>query len=558
MAKIVRQAPARVSTANSLLRNPARILPSSLLAVVAALFLVACGTTPLPPGIQPSEDGNFVLLFQPADAQVVVVEESFEATSFAARGASTTNGNSGKLRYDLPPGRYKVRITKPGYKPVEQVVEIPEYDGETTAAPAEVDLEVTLEPDPDASTGGGEDGNATVTQREYSMRGDPSFDVASLTDQQLVWYERMWAATRNPDNMVNPDSMAASDDTYAYARDLHSHLQTLLIVFRATGDLKLLDEVDRLTQIMASKLRDEWTGTLDGTDGTRDGYRGWAFRYGSYPEFEGKDVHETNDVKTHAVIATVAYALEANRDLASPTGREYGAHADFWKEYLVEDFEAKWRERKRKSSGFPVLMRPHTHTYMSGLKYHYYMYKLTGVQGYLDEAERNSRVLWDNEIKKTSVASGSGYVWPRSVLSEGGSENYLHPTTYARYVYTDAIELYFEGFDRWANEENLSMMANPVAEWVIDREGARDGWDWFASDIGGGKTRGGIPSESGWKRLNTLGFTWAPYTLLAHWDDSGRIAGISEEVLISLGKLSTPGAIHVPAGMFLDLWMNAN
>lgn len=562
-------------------RARARRTLCSLMCVLLALLLVSCGTGRLPQGILPSEDGNFTLRFNPADAEVIVTEEGFETAAITARYTGSGGEGEGVLRYQLKPGRYKVIITREGYLPVEKVVEIAEAEEDDTAAGVGADLEIELEPDseepaapddtdPDGSTDGGDyadddsgsapvdDGGAVVSPRGFDMLGDPQFDLASLTDDQRLWYERMWAATRNPDSSLDPDRMAASDDSYVYSRDLHNHLQTLLIVFRATGDLKLLDEVDRLAEIMRSKLQDAWTGTLDGTDGTTDGYLGWAFRTGSYPEFEGKDNHETNEVKTHAIVASFAYALELNRDLTSPSGRDYGAHADFWKTYLVDHFEAKWRKRKRKSSGFPVLMRPHTHTYLSGLKYHYYMFKLTGVQGYLDEAERNSRVLWDNEIKTTTVGSGSGYVWARSVLSEGGGENYLHPTTYARYVYADAIELYFEGFDSWGIPENMPLLANPVAEWVLDREGAQDGWDWFARDIGGGMSRAGIPSESKWKRLNTLGFSWTPYTLLAPWDSSGRIAATSVEVLRELGKLNTPGAIYIPAGMFLDEWMSAH
>ncbi|MEX2541119.1 MAG: hypothetical protein WD314_04895 [Trueperaceae bacterium] len=540
----------------------------ALFAGLLALVLAGCAVQRLPVGIQPSQQGNFLLSVSPSDAEVVVVEEGFETTGIPPRGTAAADG-SGELRFDLQPGRYKVVVMKAGYFTVEELVEIAATGTAGDDDGAGVSLAVVLEIDPDADGGAEEDSDESsgsdgsgsgspAVRSDFSLTGNPDFDVDRLTSEQRLWYERMWAATRNPDSDLDPDRMAASDDVYVYSRDLHTHLQTLLIVFRATGDLALLDEVDRLAEIMRGELRDAWTGTLDGTDGTTDGHLGWAHRMGSYPEFEGKDIHETNDVKTHAIVAGFAYALDLNRDLASPSGRDYGKHADFWKGYLVNDFEAKWRERKRKPTGFPVLMRPHTHTYMSGLKYHYYMYKLTGVEGYLDEAERNSRILWDNEIKKTSVGSDSGYVWARSVLSEGGGENYLHPTTYARYFHTDAIEMYLEGFDRWADAGNMPRFANPVAEWVIDVDGAETGRDWFARDIGGGKTRAGIPSDGDWKRLNTLGFSWSPYTLLAPWDDSGRIADISVDALRDLGKLNTPGAVYIPAGMFLAEWMNGS
>lgn len=384
---------------------------------------------------------------------------------------------------------------------------------------------------------------------EFDLRGNPAFRVSDLEPSAQIWYRRVWAAIEDPRSSA--DAWARSDDLYTYARPLHTHLQTLLMAFRATGDLRLLDEVDRLAEIMRSRLSDAWRDTTDGTDGTRDGHLNWVWRVGGYPEYDGKDTHKLDEMKTHAIIATIAYALQANRDLPSPSGRSYASHADFWRDYLVNDFEAKWREREGVSSGFPIMIRPDNHTYYSWMKWHYYMALLTGKSGYMTEAERMANVIWDEEMRQVSTADGPVLFWTRGVVGEGGGVAYLEPTTYSRYVYGDAVEFHLEGFHRWASTTSLQAMARTFAEYVIDLDGATSGVDWFASDIGGGTSRAGIPSDPNWSRMEIYKFEASPYALAMPWDDSGRIAAISQAVMDKLGTLDEPRTVYLATGFVL-------
>ena len=532
-------------------RQPAfgqQTLLRSLALLAIALFLAACGTSTAPrAGIQPTSAGGVEVRVKPADAQVVLVPEGESAEGRGAQ-AQHVEGDYGVFEYDLDEGDYVVRASKAGFEAAQASFTLTTEQlssGETVTA-------ATLELRAGSDGAGLQDGAAAVGAGGLAMTIDPSFSAASLSGDQREQYELFWNSLRNPDRELDPRRMAASDDTYVYARDLHNHIQTLLIMFRYTGDKAILDEVYELTQIMRGELKDEWTGTLDGTDGTKDGYLGWAFRYGNHRHYNGKDIHELNGIKTHALIASVAYALELNRSADS----RYAEASDFWQDYLVEHFEAKWRKRPQgKSSGYPILMRPHTHTYISNMKYHYYMYQLSGNAEYLAEAQRATDVFWNNEIKVTDTGNGKqGYVWTRSILSEGGGEDYLHPTTYARYVYADALELHLEGFYRWGDAD-LSLFANTISEFVLDRDGT-SGRDWFASDIGGGKTRAGIRSDSSWKRMTTHGWTWSPYALLSAWDDTGRLGSISSDALRDMGRSTQPGAPHIPAGLFIEATLN--
>src|SRR5690606_31560066 len=64
-----------------------------------------------------------------------------------------------------------------------------------------------------------------TTRAEFSLRGDPNFSKSDLTDEQRLWYERIWAAVRNPNANPDMDRLAASDELYYYARAVHSHVQ---------------------------------------------------------------------------------------------------------------------------------------------------------------------------------------------------------------------------------------------------------------------------------------------------------------------------------------------
>lgn len=526
-------------------RQPAfgqQTLLRSLALLAIALFLAACGTSTAPrAGIQPTSAGGVEVRVKPADAQVVLVPEGESAEGRGAQ-AQHVEGDYGVFQYDLDEGDYVVRASKAGFETAQATFTLNSEE----LASAEPITAATLVLQP-AATGDTGSGDAVIGTRGLGMLVDPNFSASNLDPDQRTQYELFWNSIAYPDNGLDPYRMAATDNTYEYARNLHTYIQTLLITFRYTGDKAILDEVYEITQVMRDQLKDEWTGTLDGTDGKKDGYLGWAYRYGNDKKYNGKDIHQLNDIKTHALIASVAYALELNRDIDA----RYAEASDFWQTYLVDHFEAKWRERTGKKSGYPILLRPHTHTYISGMKYHYYMYLLTGKADYLAEAERSSDMFWNNEIKLTDVGNGKqGYVWTRSILSEGGGEDYLHPTTYARYVYADVVELHLEGFRQWGAAD-LSLFANTISELVLDRDGA-SGNDWFASDIGGGKSRAGIPSDGSWKRLNTHGWSWSPYALLSAWDETGRLGSVSSDALRDLGRSSEPRAPHIPAGLFIE------
>ncbi|MDA0700215.1 MAG: hypothetical protein O3A02_03265 [bacterium] len=251
-------------------------------------------------------------------------------------------------------------------------------------------------------------------------------------------------------------------------------------------------------------------------------------------------------MKAHGMIAMIAYALHVNRDLASPTGRDYGASAAFWEHYLLDHFEAKWRDRDGVDDGFPVLRHAESHVYMTWLRYHYYMGRLTGDSSYRDEAERMADNIW-LENRVVSTPGGEAYVWSRGVISDGGLNAYLQPTTYARYMFGDMVDLHLEGFHRWADPAEMARFARTFTELLIDNADPVNGG--FAADIGGGRARAGLPADDGWPRMNADRFRISSIANIAPWDATGEITEITVDIE---RKLRSRGTVLLNAALFVD------
>lgn len=393
--------------------------------------------------------------------------------------------------------------------------------------------------------------NRLPTERAYPLRGDPSFEPDDLGPAARHWYDRLWDVISDPDWADRATGMATSDDLYTYGRDLHTHVQALLLAFRITGDLGLLDEVDRLAEHMRSRLRDEWRGTLDGSNGTRDGYLNWVYRLDDSRVHVGKDLFDFNEMRTHGLVAEIAWALFHNRDLASPNGVDYGHRADVWTTYLLEHFEPKWRERNGvRGTAFPFLSHDSLHATVAFIKYHHYLGRILEAPQYAREAERLSRLVLD-AFRDVQVGQDVAVVWPGS-LSDDKDKRLLR-TTYARYVFGDAIDLHLDGAALWRDQSVPTSLAVTLREFLFAVDG--DGLS-LANDIGGGRSRGGLaphdPDDTGTfavERYAVSGLAFA-----AAWDPQGDLSRWSCDVY----EAFSPGraSVHLPAAMLAVFGMD--
>jgi len=367
-----------------------------------------------------------------------------------------------------------------------------------------------------------------------------------------VLYEDFLQSAMDPEHVSSIMKIAGSDCLFEYGRmPFSSHVQSVLLVFRLTGDLALLDHVDRIAERMRQELRDGWRGTVDGTDGTRDGYLNWVHRRHAIAELTGKDTHRMNEQFTHGLVATIAYALEVNRDLDSPSGRDYGAHADFWRDYLINHFEAKWRERRGVESGYPILNTTGYHTTYVWTQYHYFMWRLTGDDAYLEGANELADALW-GETRVANTSRGPAYVWMQELVNLGGTTRiYLMPTSYAQGIFGTSVTFHLEGFHCWASADSLHALARTFTEFIMDTDDPiKNG---FARDIGGGSSKAGISrSPSYWPRRSIDVLRTGQYALIGPWDSTRRLATLAQKAQ----DRATGDTTNLAAALLLDTWLH--
>ena len=397
-----------------------------------------------------------------------------------------------------------------------------------------------------------DEGSSNVVVRDdLELLGDPDFTPEQLPPEVRCWYEALWQVLLEPSRAAHYTSRSERYDLYTYSREMNTHITALLTALRITGDLAFLDEVDRLAQHMRSKLEDTWTRGAGLERGSVDGYLNWVWDRDTSGTHRGRDIHEIDEMRTHSLVASMAYAFRLNEGTRGPNGVDYAERAEFWTRYLVDHFEAKWRVRNEAPwPEFPFIMRPHMHETTEFIRYHHYMYLLTGHEEYKTEVAHMVDLVVDNMVE-VPTDSGPAYVSPRSVLSMGGLADYLLPSTYVRYLYNSAVDLHLEGVVGFSSSEMMEKLARSLSEFIIDN-GPND----YARDMGGGVTRGGVPASdrSAWGRFTAERYNISPYALMSAWDDSGEVAEVSKQVFAHFSVRQRD--VFIPVAMMLDASLN--
>jgi hypothetical protein len=386
-----------------------------------------------------------------------------------------------------------------------------------------------------------------IGERTYPLRGDPDFQAALLDREARYWYDRLWDAISAEEAAAAVTAQASADNLYTYGRGLHTHILSLLTAFRVTGDLALLDEVDRLAEHMRGQLRDAWRATRDGSNGTRDGFVNWVDREegGSY---RGKDLVAFNEMRSHALVAQMAWAFHLNRDLPSPNGVDYAQRAQVWTAYLMGHFEPKWRQREAVRAGeFPFLQHPSLHATVAFIKYHHYLGMILESEPHAQEARRLSELVLQ-ALVTFDVQGELAVVWPGRVGDDDDGENLLNRTTYARYVVGDLIDLHLDGAASWREPWLPAALAVTVRELVF----VVDGDDLaFAIDVGGGEPHSELephdPEE--FSEFTSAQYFVSGLALAAGWDTTAQVTTWTCRIFEE--RSSRGEGVHLPAALLL-------
>ena len=118
-------------------------------------------------------------------------------------------------------------------------------------------------------------------------------------------------------------------------------------------------------------------------------------------------------------------------------------------------------------------------------------------------------------------------------------------------VFGHTANFHFEGFHRWADEENMRRFARAVTEFVIDNDDPlRNG---FAPDNGGGIERAGLPPSPDAVRRTAGAYVEYRLVLLSAFDDTGKIARVSSQIQDRYPNRDTT---RLAAGLFVDDYLN--
>jgi hypothetical protein len=388
--------------------------------------------------------------------------------------------------------------------------------GETSPSPA---------PAPDPAP-------APSTRTNLSLRIDSNFSRNQLSAEARLWYDRFWAGLQSSRPSIDATALAQSNNVYDYGRRMNNYITSILQVLRVTGDQRLLDEVDRLAQLMRAELKDWSIITRGGTKFEADGYLNWLYLREQHADYHETDVHEMDEMLAHSLVASIAYAFHVNRDLDP----RYAERAKFWTNYLKNHFEAKWRARNKKATGFPFLSKNLAHAHTQWIRYHFFMHHLTGEQGYLAEAQRMTDLMAP-ELQHVSTSSGTATIWDHRLPLLGGSKLGIQTTSYARYTVQVMAELAAERFSIFGQPGFMERVAVTLSHFIMDSTSS------YAGRIDGSGDRETYDR-----------YAISPWAQLGRWDKSGKIKKETDRVYRLIESTpENPRRIYLPGGMVFQL-----
>lgn len=349
---------------------------------------------------------------------------------------------------------------------------------------------------------------------QYSLVGDPNFNANNLPPEIRVWYDHMWAALTNGRTYPDPDAIASSGDLYQIGRTLNLHVTAMLTALRVTGDLRFLDEVDRVMELARRELKDY----------NNDGYLNWRWLYDPSSVLCGNDHHKMDEMLAHTTVAAAAYALQVNGQF-NPV---YAQHAAFWLDYLENHFFPKWAAR----GGIDKSL---THPFAHFMRMNYYMYRLTGGTAYLNEAERRAGVI-DGMMAERNTAHGVAFTWDHRVPNMGKEPWGCQPTGYASFTVNALTDMALEGFSYYASDDYMRHYTITYRDLVL-----KYGTNQMAGNVCGSGT------ESFGK------FLFSGMAAMAYWDDTGWFTSFNEQAYADNEIIDNPQRIFIPAYMMFTL-----
>lgn len=336
---------------------------------------------------------------------------------------------------------------------------------------------------------------------------------AALTPQEQLWFDRLLAAMTGSEVLVN--TIMTTGDTYDLGRAGGDYVESLIMAFRATGDVRFLDRVYDLSERARGSLRDAWL------DGSTDGYTSWIWQIDpTNATYYGRDTNWLDESISSGNAALWAWALHANRGLDP----RYGVAADFWRNWLETQFLAKWYAR---AGGDPLVAwntpyaafyKPDTEPRSANWRLAHYLWRLTGNTFYRDrESQIVAELAGANHI---NPAHPQAYRWTKE--TNPASVNW-QPVNYANYYMRVVLEMNYEGMPFFSSAVEMKRFAAAFRDVI------------YASSLPARTTMTNNVNGEG-----STGFALYAFNGFATWDTTG--------FLMNLADLSITGAGNYAGG----------
>lgn len=398
-----------------------------------------------------------------------------------------------------------------------------------------------------------------VGQPDLTLRATKSPTLSG--DAAKLAAAARWYAQNGEEHFDKPTSWLFSQpNVYDLARLGRNRLSNVTQAFRVTKDLHLLDAAAQWLAATRANLAVGYRGAS--VSWPASPYRCWVALNGfeSEPLYYGTDLSVMNEVKWHATLSEVAYALHLNRDQTSPAGLDYGREADTWKAYLTDEFTPKWsgggtdgwrREYRgvrrtptfsaskagpengygpqrfgRPAEGqWPLIVNGgEYHSSVSAILLAHFMHLLTGNENARVERDWLAKNLIDVETPQTPSPTGTARVWRQSWKSQGSDASIAERATYVGYPISDLVTARLEGIPH-ITDAFLTECARSVRHFMW-LEGVRSS-DQAAAitrpDIVGGVNRAGITAHTNGKQQTQGQALYANYLAILPWETTGYL-----------------------------------
>jgi len=240
------------------------------------------------------------------------------------------------------------------------------------------------------------------------------FDPGLLTPSQQLWYARLWTNI----NKYTEDSVMKTGNSSGVGFTGKHHVVALIEAFRVTHDITLLLQVLRYMKLLRNRIS---TFVIE-TDKDR------AFIASMY--------------------ALAAWVFHINREVDV-----FGEAADFWASEALK--------LCRVTNGTLVVPSDNlAHPHVASIETAYFLWKLTGVQQFLTQADSLFGVF-NNEAK---YINGALFWDQRMPITTGKLSLGWQESTYARYTIASFVTLWHVGYETVPMRELVEVVLRIIHE----------------------------------------------------------------------------------------------